>query len=154
MSIEINRRDIDDAPNSQANAWSFNSENLQFDLSYLNGKSQKPPETEKTIESSTPNIDQLKEGIDQIYADSGCDTTNAVSGNEESQNPNVIYFDDYRASFSSYRGDGSFIARPKEFKTDSKLKQELKQEQSKPRESNAVDSLRKLGKAIIGNIAA
>lgn len=154
MSIEINRRDIDDAPNSQADAWSFNSENLQFNLSHLNNESQKPLETKETIDSSTLNIDHLKEGIDQIYADFGRDTTNAVNRKEEGQNSNVIYFDDYRASFSIYRGDGSFIARPKEFKTDSKLKQELKQEQSKPRERKTADSLRKLGNAIIGNIAA
>ena len=154
MNIEINRRDIDDAPNSQAEAWSFDSESLQFDLSHLNSESQKPLETEKTIESSTLNIDQLKEGIDRIYAESGRDTTNVVSRKEESQNLNVIYFEDYGASFSSYRGDDSFIARPNEFKTDSELQQELKQEQSKPRERKTADSLRKLGNAIIGRIAA
>ena len=154
MSIEINRRDIDDAPNSQAEAWYFDSESLQFDLSHLNGESQKPLETEKTIESGVLNIDQLKEGIDRIYAESGRDTTNVVSRSKEIQNPNVIYFEDYGAPFSSYRGDGGFIARPNEFKTDSELQQELKQEQSKPRERNAADSLRKLGKAIIGKIAA
>lgn len=154
MSIEINRRDIDDAPNSQAEAWSFNSENLQFDLSYLNGENQKPRETKKTIEKGVLDIYQLKESIDQIYTDSDRDTTNVVSLKEEIQNSNVIYFEDYGAPFSSYRGDDSFIVRPNEFKTDSELQQELKQEQSKPRERNATDSLRKLGNAIIGKIAA
>ena len=154
MSIEINRRDIDDAPNSQAEAWSFNSENLQFDLSHLNSESQKPHETEEVIESSTLNIDQLKDGIDQIYAESGRDTTNVVSRKGEGQNSNVIYFEDYGAPFSSYRGDGGFIARPNKFKTDSELQQELKQEQFKPRERKIADSLRTLVKAIIGNIAA
>ena len=154
MSIEINRRDIDDAPNSQAEAWFFDNESLQFDLSHLNGESQKPLEAEKTIENGVLNIDQLKEGIDRIYAESGRDTTNVVSRSEEIQNPSVIYFENYGASLSSYRGDGGFIARPNEFKTGSELQQELKQEQSKPRKRSTADSLRKLGNAIIGNIAA
>ena len=152
MNIEINRRDIDDAPNPQAEAWSFDSESLQFDLSYLNGK--KSHDAEKNIENSNFEVEQIKENINQIYAESGRDTTNVVSRNEEIQNPNVIYFEDYGASFSSYRGDSNFIVRPNEFKTDSELHQKLKQEQSKPRERNTTDSLRKLGNAIIGKIAA